>query len=90
MEMLTIKEYTEAVKGLPEKENRYALAMRTKKKAVARAYLLKCRITKRNTKRVVTTKANHGIMIVRYIRCRNGGKMKQTVNTVTIRKVAVR
>ena len=86
MEMLTIKEYTEAVKGLPEKENRYALAMRTKKKAVARAYILKCR----KTKRIVTSKANHGIMIVRYIRYRNGGKMKQTVNTVTIRKVAVR
>ena len=64
--------------------------MRTKKKAFARAYLLKCRITKRNTKRVVTTKANHGIIKVRYIRCRNGGFMFKTVNTAMTRKVAVR
>ena len=72
------------------KKKWYALALRTKKRTFARAYLLKCRITKRNTKRVVTTKANHGIIILRYIRCRNGGFMFKTVNTVTIRKVAVR
>ena len=64
----------------------YALATGTIKKVVARAYILKCR----KTKRIVTSNANHGIMGIRYIRSRNGGKMKQTVNTVTIRKVAVK
>lgn len=64
----------------------YALAMRTKKKDVDRAYILKCR----KTKRIVTNKANHGIIILRYIRCRNGGIMFKTVNTAMKRKVAVR
>lgn len=60
--------------------------MRKKKKAVARAYILKCR----KTKRIVTSKANHGIMGIRYIRCRNGGFMFKTVSTAMKRKVAVR
>ena len=46
--------------GLPEKENRYALALRTKKRTIARAYTLNCR----KAKRIVTSKANHGIIIL--------------------------